>query len=65
MQRSPHRLDRVVGSAPTSVDRAASLVQPHTAQIPTCGGDRVGRDPRLYKWEQMANVVAERIKDGT
>ncbi|MFG1823815.1 GntR family transcriptional regulator [Microbispora bryophytorum] len=22
-------------------------------------------DPRLYKWEQIANVVAERIKDGT
>ncbi|MEU0478817.1 winged helix-turn-helix domain-containing protein [Streptosporangium sp. NPDC006013] len=22
-------------------------------------------DPRLYKWEQIANVVTERIKDGT
>ncbi|GGK62663.1 hypothetical protein Ppa06_21030 [Planomonospora parontospora subsp. parontospora] len=22
-------------------------------------------DPRLYKWEQIANVVAERIKDDT
>ncbi|GAA3245574.1 winged helix-turn-helix domain-containing protein [Nonomuraea helvata] len=22
-------------------------------------------DPRLYKWEQIAGVVAERIKDGT
>ncbi|MFF3671226.1 GntR family transcriptional regulator [Microtetraspora malaysiensis] len=22
-------------------------------------------DPRLYKWEQIADVVAERIKDGT
>ncbi|MEU4223055.1 winged helix-turn-helix domain-containing protein [Nonomuraea sp. NPDC026600] len=22
-------------------------------------------DPRLYKWEQIANVVAERIEDGT
>ncbi|MBE3010882.1 winged helix-turn-helix transcriptional regulator [Microbispora sp. NEAU-D428] len=22
-------------------------------------------DPRLYKWEQIANTVAERIKDGT
>jgi GntR family transcriptional regulator len=22
-------------------------------------------DPRLYKWEQIANIVAERIKDGT
>ena len=22
-------------------------------------------DPRLYKWEQIANVVAERIGDGT
>ena len=22
-------------------------------------------DPRLYKWEQIANVMAERIEDGT
>ncbi|MGV9532628.1 GntR family transcriptional regulator [Streptosporangium sandarakinum] len=22
-------------------------------------------DPRLYKWEQIAKIVAERIKDGT
>ncbi|WP_113705641.1 winged helix-turn-helix domain-containing protein [Nonomuraea lactucae] len=22
-------------------------------------------DPRLYKWEQIADIVAERIKDGT
>ncbi|MFD8533051.1 GntR family transcriptional regulator [Streptosporangium canum] len=22
-------------------------------------------DPRLYKWEQIAKVVTERIKDGT
>ncbi|GAA2214422.1 GntR family transcriptional regulator [Nonomuraea monospora] len=22
-------------------------------------------DPRLYKWEQIANLVAERIADGT
>ena len=22
-------------------------------------------DPRLYKWEQIANVIAERIGDGT